>query len=82
MMEKKDVLAQAKVGGWAIVRMPIAEISQNSQGPMNSFMRVEARVYFSDNRLKDIISIEPPPETEAEKIARLEARIAELEGAL
>jgi hypothetical protein len=44
-------------------------------------MRIEASVYFSDVRLKDIVSIEPPPESDAEKIARLEARVKELEGA-
>ncbi len=78
-MKKEDVLAQAKVGGYAIVRMPIAEVCSRASGPMNSFMRIEASVYFSDVRLKDIISIEPPPESDAEKIARLEARVKELE---
>jgi hypothetical protein len=75
-MKKEDVLAQAKVGGYAIVRMPIAEVCSRASGPMNSFMRIDADVYFSSARLKDIISIEPPPETDAERISRLEAELA------
>lgn len=75
-MKREDVLTQAKVGGYAIVRMRIAEVCSRASGPMNSFMRIDASVYFSDVRLKDIISIEPPPETDAEKAARLEAELA------
>jgi hypothetical protein len=72
-MTHEEILAQSKVGGFMTIRIEI-----DSVGPLGG---VWSRRYGWLHQ-PDIIAIEPPLETDAENIARLEARIAELESQL
>ena len=72
-MTHEEIIAQAKVGGFVTVRAVITNIDEDD---------VELPLELSGEYWvvpDDIIAIEPPPETDAEKIARLEARVRELE---
>lgn len=73
-MEKEDVLAQAKVGGWAIVRQKICSVN-----PKKDSLLVGLENYDGERLVfhTQVLSIEPPPETDAEKIARLEGELGQ-----
>ena len=82
-MTRDEVLAQARVGDVVAVKMTITEPAKD-----NAFLcRIEERhgaCFVTGRWLRiravDIVGfIERSPETDAEKIARLEARVAELE---
>jgi hypothetical protein len=75
-MTRDEILAQAKVGGFAIVRLEIANFHKDGSVSVFHPACQNTRWHSLEN---EIIAIEPPPETDAEKIARLEARVAELE---
>jgi hypothetical protein len=90
-MTRDEILAQAKKGGFAIIRVPI-EIRSNFDPVFAAMFGVSADEYnictlLTNGKLlgipnASIISIEQPPrppKTEAERIAELEARIEELE---
>lgn len=79
-MTLEEVLATAKVGGFALVRLEITKIDRQSLASLaiNSF-----GIWLQND---SIIAIEPPPQTPGQRIAELEAlvtakdsRIAELE---
>ena len=74
-MTKDEVLAQAQCDGFALVRGKITMVDHTGYGVQVAIGG--ATLAFAGH--ENIISIEPPPETNAEKIARLEARITELE---
>jgi hypothetical protein len=75
-MDRQDILTQAKVGGWAIVRQKICSVNPKNDSLILGLENHDGEKLVFHNQ---VLSIEPPPETDAEKIARLEARIAELE---
>jgi len=68
-MTKDEILAQAKVGGFLILRVPINQILCNLPDPICVW---EDR--WPD--LEEIIAIEPPPETLEQENARLKAELA------
>jgi hypothetical protein len=72
-MTRDEVIAQAKVGGFATVRGVI--VAKSEHGLQVDFGGASP-VFV---RSSQVVAIEPLPETDAQKIARLEARIAELE---
>jgi hypothetical protein len=78
MMTRDEILAQAKVGGFAIVRIPLnADMPCDTDGSqIFAFDCDNDPVCFSAEK---VISIEPLPETLEQENARLKARIAELE---
>lgn len=75
-MNRQAILDQAKVGGWAIVRQEICSVN-----PKNDSLILGLKNHDGEKLVfrEQVLSIEPPPETDAEKIARLEARVKELE---
>ena len=74
-MTHEEIIEKAKVGGFVTVRLEILDVDDGDNAlPLKADIDLTGWVNISD-----IIAIEPPPETDAEKIARLEARIAELE---
>ena len=72
-MTRDDILAQAKVGGRVLAWLEITDVRDNSL----------THALFASNLIglknENVVAIEPPPPTPEQRIAELEARIAELE---
>jgi hypothetical protein len=76
-MTYEEIIAQAKVGGFVIMRARIADIDPRDR---SATIALDCGIGGTSwVQSCNVIAIEPPPETAAQKIARLEARIAELE---
>ena len=73
-MTHEEIIEKAKVGGFVTVRLEILDVDHGDKElPLQADIEPTGWVDASN-----IIAIEPSPEAAAEKIARLEARIAEL----
>lgn len=76
-MTREEILAQAKIGGFAIVKIQIdRSLVENVGVAPFAGMLGGARVYCF---CEEVVAIEPPPETIEQENARLKARNAELE---
>ena len=75
-MTRDEILAQAKVGSIARVEFT-GEIRSTCNGQV-SFKGLDNYTIYIP--LDWVVEVIPPPETDAQKIARLETRVRELEG--
>jgi hypothetical protein len=78
-MTRDEILAQAKVGGFAVVRMQIADVNKEEVPEDHDILCL--KTWYGSVAVSDcnVMSIEPPPETMEQENARLKAHIAELE---
>lgn len=81
-MTREEILAQAKVGAFAVVRMLIKELEQHESYASPLVVCGQHDYYGLVVPCDNVLSIEPPPKTDAERIVEIEAENERLKTAL